>query len=201
MATTGPASTWCVCANVKPEAYGNATSAGTRQFRAGALLWCLPPRWGDGYERITVIGYRRGSVRLVAMVMPSERLTNWRAKVAYNPKVLRLIAEHHSWTGWEQCDRMARAMAALHPATPDLRERAVVLNAALQLMTADPQGRALEQRAAVELAAWSVEQRAADVLPPPAVGVLADWLEERGSVLPLDLLVETIERRARVAAQ
>jgi hypothetical protein len=200
MATTGSASAWCVCANVKPEAYGNATSAGTRQFRAGALLWCLPPRWGDGYERITVIGHRRGSVRLFAMVMPSDRLTNWRAKVAYRPAVLRRLAEFRGWAGREECERAAHALATLHPPIPDLRDRAVALNTALQLMTGEPHGHALEQLAVAALAAWTAAQRARDPLPPAAVGVLADWLEERGALVPLPLLVETIERRARVAS-
>jgi hypothetical protein len=194
------AGTWCVCANVKPAAYGNATSAGTRQFRAGALLWCAPPRWGDGYERITVIGHRRGSVRLFAMVMPSERLTNWRAKAAYHPAVLHLIAQYRGWAGRDECERMARAMAAVYPPMPDLRDRAVALNTALHLLTSDARGRALEQVAAGELAAWTGERRAGDALPPTSVTVLADWLEERGCVLSLQLLVETIERRARAAA-
>src|SRR5689334_2485138 len=38
---------WCVVANVKAEAYGRATSPGTRHFSAGAKLWVLPSQW-DG---------------------------------------------------------------------------------------------------------------------------------------------------------
>jgi hypothetical protein len=44
-------------------------------------------------ELIIAIGRHRGSEQFVTMVIRSDWVTNWRAKVVYDPSVLRRIEE------------------------------------------------------------------------------------------------------------
>ena len=46
---------WCLVGNaVEEREYGvnKEWKSGTKHFRAGAKLYCFPPLWGDGYEKI-----------------------------------------------------------------------------------------------------------------------------------------------------
>ena len=91
---------WCVVANV-------AIAQGTKHFASGAKVYCYPPVWGDGYERVKVIGQHRGSSWLVELVMPSKQLTNWRVKAVYSPPV---ISKMKGW--WDSSgDSKAKAEA------------------------------------------------------------------------------------------
>jgi hypothetical protein len=85
---------WCVVANVtRHQEFGELREVrlGTRHFSPGTKVYCLPAGWGDGYEDIRVLGRHRGRHRLCELVMPSKRLTNWRAKVVYHPHVVVLM--------------------------------------------------------------------------------------------------------------
>lgn len=88
---------WCLVGNVIGEhPYGEGgkeTRSGTKAFSAGTKVYCLPGRWGDGYEKIMVIGRHRGSNRYSTMVIPSMYISNWRTKIVYSPEVIRRIKE------------------------------------------------------------------------------------------------------------
>lgn len=84
-------SIWCVVANVVDEhPYGEdqEIQRGTKHFAPGTKVYCFPALWGDGYEKIRVIGRHRGSKRFVTMVMASKWLTNWRVKLVYSPHIV-----------------------------------------------------------------------------------------------------------------
>ena len=87
---------WCLVGNiVESRTYGEAskeTRSGTKHFSPGTKVFCLPAQWGDGYENIMVIGRHRGSKRFETMIVRSEWVTSWRAKVVYNSEVLRRLA-------------------------------------------------------------------------------------------------------------
>jgi hypothetical protein len=90
---------WCLVANVAPEqVYGqeHTVRPGTKHFSPNTKVYCFPPAWGDGYENIRVIGRHRGSSRLVTLILPSRRLTNWRVKFVRHPHVVRQM--HPGWT-------------------------------------------------------------------------------------------------------
>jgi hypothetical protein len=55
--------------------------------------------WGDGYEKIKVIGRHRGSKRFATMVMPSKWLTNWRVKMVYSPHIVSQMKGHWDDSG------------------------------------------------------------------------------------------------------
>jgi len=86
---------WCLVGHiVEVRKYGQGgeeTRRGTKHFAPGTKVYCLPARWGDGYEQIIAIGRHRGSTRFRTMVISSAWVTDWRAKVVYSPEVLRRI--------------------------------------------------------------------------------------------------------------
>lgn len=89
-------SQWCLVGNIvkgQPSDDDVGVSAGTKHFSAGTKIYAFPAQWGDGYERIIVVGRHRGSKGFVTMVVNSDLITNWRAKVVYNPEVLRRLQE------------------------------------------------------------------------------------------------------------
>lgn len=188
-----PEPVWCVVANVRAEAYGNATSVGTKHFKGGALLWILHAYWWDGLEglRVSVIGRHRVSKRWTALVEQAERLTNWRAMPAYHPAVIaRLRRWRDPWGPKEDCERAAHWLDVSHPAVPDLRGEIERRKLALSLLDGDPQGRTLDRLATAALGRWTQRQRQADRTP-----VLSDWLEDRGASVPLAELIRTLDRR------
>jgi hypothetical protein len=66
---------------------------GTKHFSPGTKIYAFPAQWGDGYEKIIVVGRHRGSKDFVTMVIKSDRVTDWRAKAVYHPEVLRRLQE------------------------------------------------------------------------------------------------------------
>lgn len=178
-------SEWGIAANVRPEAFGRAKSPGTRHFTAGTLVWCLDVYWGMGGDTLRAIGRHRGSHRLVAIAMPSRYLTNFRAKVAYSPSVVRAIREHEALRDEAEARRLAAGFAERFPAVPDLRERAKQLAAALRALDDDPSARELAARATELL----------DAGMTPELEVLGDLLEDRGAGMPLDELAVILRRR------
>jgi len=67
-------------------------------------VFCLPVQWGDGYEKIVVVGRHRGSKKFSKMIIRSDWVTNWRAKVVYSPEVIRLLTqdEFRNWASEEE---------------------------------------------------------------------------------------------------
>jgi hypothetical protein len=90
-------SQWCLVGNIVDEhpsgEGGREVKSGTKHFSPGTKIYAFPAQWGDGYEKIIVIGRHRGSKDFVTMVIKSSLVTNWRAKVIYNPEVLRRLQE------------------------------------------------------------------------------------------------------------
>lgn len=83
---------------------GTETKHGTKHFSPGAKVYCFPAQWGDGYDQIIVIGRHRRSRKFKTMIISSSWVENWRAKVVYNPEVIRRIekATEESWKrNWE----------------------------------------------------------------------------------------------------
>ena len=117
-------SQWCLVGNiVEKRAYGDGgqeTRSGTKNFSPGTKVYCLHGQWGDGYEKIIVIGRHRGSKKFITVVVRSEWITNWRAKVVYNPEVLRRIRQATSesykrnWGSKEEIERCIQTIEKFH---------------------------------------------------------------------------------------
>lgn len=87
---------WCLVGNVVEEHASGASKEvrrGSKHFRPGAKVYCLPPQWSDGYEKVVAVGIARRSRRWIAVVMSADLITNWRAKVVYKPAAIRRLRE------------------------------------------------------------------------------------------------------------
>ncbi len=87
---------WGVVANVVDEnPYGESKVIrhGVKYFRANQHVYCFPPGWGDGFERLYVLGRRRGRHGLICVIMPASQLKNFRAEKIYSPPVIKKILE------------------------------------------------------------------------------------------------------------
>lgn len=87
-----------IAANVKRELNrgegGLDIQRGTRHFAAGAKVWVLPPRWGDGGDQVGVVGRHRGrSDRYILLVMPRRHLENFRVQGVYSPALLAAMTK------------------------------------------------------------------------------------------------------------
>lgn len=106
---------WCLVANVREftrHGQGKAEiQRGTKHFSGGTKVYCYPPRWGDGYYRIKVIGRHRGSKKWVTMVISYWHLTNWRAKVVYDPHIVDMLKWPDSGWMWGNDDAEERVKA------------------------------------------------------------------------------------------
>ncbi|MEH2023630.1 ankyrin repeat domain-containing protein [Nostoc sp.] len=102
---------WYLVANViseQPFGENHEIQYGTKHFSPNTKVYCSAPTWGDGYERIVVVGRHRGSSRLITMVIDEKRLTNWRARYVYLPNVKGSF--FRSWNSKEQVEGFAKAI-------------------------------------------------------------------------------------------
>jgi hypothetical protein len=116
-------SDWCLVGNVVEEhEFGESKEIrrGSKHFTPGAKVYCLPPQWGDGYEKVVAVGIARGSRRWITVVMSSDLITNWRAKVVYKPAVIRRLREgfngfKRQWKSQKEVQSYAEAMRRSKP--------------------------------------------------------------------------------------
>lgn len=102
---------WCLVANVvseQPFGENHEIQYGTKHFSQNTKVYCSAPTWGDGYEKIVVVGRHRGSSRLVTMVINEKLLTNWRARYVYLPKLKGSF--FRSWRSKEDVEGWAKSI-------------------------------------------------------------------------------------------
>ncbi len=103
---------WWVVANVVDERpYGEGgreTRRGTKHFSPGTKVYCFPPLWGDGYEKVQVVGRHRGSRRYVTMIVASRWLTSWRVQLVYSPAAIAALAGY--WDGTAESKELAEKL-------------------------------------------------------------------------------------------
>ena len=83
---------WCLVGNVvdeHPRGESHEIAHGTKHFRPGTKVYCLPVQWGDGYEQIAVLGKHKGQRGLIAIVMNRHLIENFRCQKVYSPYVIR----------------------------------------------------------------------------------------------------------------
>jgi hypothetical protein len=94
--TSPPNSDWCLVGNIVEEhelGESRQIVRGSKHFTPGTKVYCLPPQWGDGYEKVVVVGIARGSRRWISVVLSANLVTNWRARVVYQPTALRRLRQ------------------------------------------------------------------------------------------------------------
>lgn len=110
---------WCAVANVRELVRfgegGQEIRKGTKQFYAGAKVYCYPPRWDWFPGDVIAIGHFRGK-GYIKIVMPSHRLTNWHVELVYSPRVIQLMRAGEEglqceWNGTEESRDAAEQFA------------------------------------------------------------------------------------------
>jgi len=106
---------WCLVGNVveqREHGTDRGLRCGTKHFARGTKVYCAPPQWGDGYEKIVVVGLARKPRHLITLVMPASRITNWRAQMVHKPAVLKkLVAAGGFWESKETVEAFVRSLA------------------------------------------------------------------------------------------
>ncbi len=88
---------WCIVGNiVDKHSYGmeKEIRRGTKQFRPGAKVYCMPEFGGVAHEEIRVIGKPRKQSRLINIIMKSNKIKNFRVQKVYNPKIQFDVGSH-----------------------------------------------------------------------------------------------------------
>lgn len=114
--TTEQEGIWCVVANVKGERPsgpgGTTTRSGTRQFRAGTKVY-IAGCYAGTCDGVVAIGLHRHSRRFITCVVDVCHVEQFRAKVAYHPRVLELIRQDSRC--WIRTKEEAEQWAAAFP--------------------------------------------------------------------------------------
>jgi hypothetical protein len=87
---------WCIVGNiVGNHFYGEQKEikSGTKHFRPGAKVYCIPEYGGMGHETIRVIGKPRGSRGLINVVIQTKRIKNFRLQKVYSDSLFEKISE------------------------------------------------------------------------------------------------------------
>ena len=113
---------------------------GTKQFGPGAKVYLAPAQWGDGYEKVYVIGQPRHSRKLIQVVMSCSKITNFRAQKVYSPAVLNMMRKSTiRWWNEDEDTMDALNEFALELNDPHWRyggvERTKKANAALAILS------------------------------------------------------------------
>ncbi|MDD4200653.1 MAG: hypothetical protein PHS19_04610, partial [Eubacteriales bacterium] len=113
---------------------------GTKHFSPGTKVYIAPIHWGDGYEKVYVIGKPRGRRNLIQKVMSRSKIVNFRAQKVYSPVVLKMMQK--SEIGWwdndeETLDYLNELAGALNDKTfkDGLCERTEKTNTALNILS------------------------------------------------------------------
>ena len=100
---------WSLAGNIVQEhEYGEEREIkyGTKHFSRGTKVFIAPAQWGDGYEKIVVIGLPRHGRRYIEVITQSKYITNYRIKKVYNPAILkRMCSSQYLWWGDTDNDR------------------------------------------------------------------------------------------------
>lgn len=104
---------WCLVGNIigeHPVGENKEIKRGTKHFSPGTKVYCFPPQWGDGYEKIYVIGRPRQSSRFIKVIISSNLVTNWRIQQVFKPPIKKEMIENN---GWDETDESKERVLAL----------------------------------------------------------------------------------------
>jgi hypothetical protein len=104
---------WCLVGNIVDERVDGATQQirkGTKHFSPGTKVYCFPPQWGDGYEKIYVIGRPRKSSRFIKVIIHSDWITNWRVQKVYSQHIKREMIYNNGWGETDESKKKAETL-------------------------------------------------------------------------------------------
>ena len=106
---------WCLVGNItEVHEFGENKNllTGTKQFRPGAKVYMAPANWGDGYEKIVVIGCPRHKRHYIEIIMRSAYIENYRIQKVYTPFLLKMM-ENSEFRWWDDSEDSYQSIRAL----------------------------------------------------------------------------------------
>jgi hypothetical protein len=88
---------WCIVGNIIDEHFWGENKEirkGSKQFRPGAKVYCMPEFGGMAHESMRVLGKPRKQKRLINIVIRTQLIKNFRVQKVYNPKIQTEIGSH-----------------------------------------------------------------------------------------------------------
>lgn len=85
---------WCLVGNIDKENNSNQL----KYFASNTKVYCFPPLWGDGYEKINVIGFHKKRKQYFTIIISSKHIKNWRLQKVYKPYILSKMNLNKGWT-------------------------------------------------------------------------------------------------------
>ncbi len=101
---------WCLVGNIvaeHPVGENKEIKRGTKHFSPGTKVYCFPPMWGDGYEKIYVIGRPRQSSRFIKVIIKRDLVTNWRIQQVFKPHIKQEMIKNNGWDDTEESKERA----------------------------------------------------------------------------------------------
>ena len=106
---------WCLVGNLKSEMdFGveHEIRNDTKHFSKNTKLLLAPVQWGDGYERVVVIGTPKYSKRYIELIMAIEHIENFRMQKIYKPVLLKMMCKsRHYW--WNDLDDSKKSIITM----------------------------------------------------------------------------------------
>ncbi len=106
---------WCLVGNIKSEMdFGveHEIRNDTKHFSKNTKLLLAPVQWGDGYERVVVIGTPKYSKRYIELIMAIEHIENFRMQKIYKPVLLKMMCKSkHYW--WNDLDDSRKSIITM----------------------------------------------------------------------------------------
>lgn len=100
-------SRWCLVGNIVTcHEYGEDQQIkyGTKQFSGGTKVYIAPAQWGDGYEKVVVIGISRKVRHYIEVIINRRYIENYRLERVYKPSILqRMLESTYRW--WDDTEQ------------------------------------------------------------------------------------------------
>ena len=109
---------WCLVGNIVDKHSAGkdlGIKRGTKQFGPDTKVYCFPAGWGDGYEKIYVLGKPRKRMGLIKVIMQSRYIKNWRLQKVYDPNVISEMTHNFGWTNKEEDKKTIEEMLSWLP--------------------------------------------------------------------------------------
>ena len=117
---------WCLVGNIVEEhEFGeeHEIKKGTKQFSSGTKVYLAPVQWGDGYEKVIVIGIARGSRKYIEVVMQKKYIENFRMQKVFKPTIMKRMIESENYWWSDSDDDREKIIGYLEYLAPEEAEK------------------------------------------------------------------------------
>jgi hypothetical protein len=88
---------WCIVGNIVDKHFfgqDKEIRRGSKQFRPGAKVYCIPEFGGDAHAKVRAIGRPRNSDAMISVIMQTKLIKNYRLQKVYSPAIFDKISDN-----------------------------------------------------------------------------------------------------------